>query len=151
MGEMLGVSTEAAKQEIIKNANDTIKFVCVPDKAEKVSLTYGIYDKASGKVGKETTVSLRGNSDGSFVSDDIYFQDAETVVAYYYTVDGKKTLDTTVKDTVKSGDDTYSAYTKAEFKGRKVSLPGTVNGNGWNPSKESEQMTYKAMEYMPLL
>lgn len=143
MGEMLGVSTEAAKQEIIKKSNDTIKFVCVPDKAEKVSLTYGIYDKASGKVGKETTVSLRGNSDGSFVSDDIYFQDAETVVAYYYTVDGKKTLDTTVKDTVKSGDDTYSAYTKAEFKGRKVSLPGTVNGNGWNPSKESEQMTYK--------
>lgn len=143
MGGLLEMSTEAAKQEVISNKNDTIKFVCVPEKADKVSLTYGIYDKDTKTVGKTTTVSLTGRSDGSFISDDIYFRDAETIVAYYYTVDGVKTLDTTAKETVKAGDDEYSAYTKAEFKGRPVSLPGTVNGNGWDPAKESEQMTYQ--------
>lgn len=143
LGKLLKMSTEAAKQEVVTNANDTVKFVCTPKAAKAVSLTYGIYDKKTATIGKTTTVTLTGNSDGSFTSDDIYFRDAETVVAYYYTIDGVKTLDSTVKDTVKVGEDTYSAYTKAEFKGRKVSLPGTVNGNGWNPAKESEQMTYK--------
>lgn len=143
MGGLLEMSTEAAKQEVVTNANDTVKFVCSPESAKKVSLTYGIYDKAKGTVDKTKTVDLTGRSDGSFVSKDIYFRDAETVIAYYYTIDGVKTLDTSVKETVKAGEDTYSAYTKAEFKGRPVSLPGTVNGNGWDPAKESEQMKYQ--------
>ena len=143
MGGLLEMSTEAAKQEVVTNANDTVKFVCCPESAKKVSLTYGIYDKAKGTVDKTKTVDLTGRSDGSFVSKDIYFRDAETVIAYYYTIDGVKTLDKSVKETVKAGEDTYSAYTKAEFKGRPVSLPGTVNGNGWDPAKKSEQMTYQ--------
>ena len=142
MGALLQMNTEAAKQEVVRNANDTVKFICSPKSAQNVSLTYGIYDKAGASIGKTTTVTLNGKSDGSFVSDDIYFQDAETLVAYYYTIDGVKTLDDSNKDTAKIGNESYSIYRKEAFSGRTITLAGTVNGNGWSPSRSSEQMTY---------
>ena len=162
LGEMLGLATGAAKQEVIRNANDTLRFVCSPVissddsvsgdavsgntsvSINSVDLVYGVYDADSKEVKNPTTVSLKANKDGSFTSNNLYFGDAETTIAYYYKINGVKTLDDSAQKTVMDSEDTqWSAYVKPLFTGRYVSLPGTVNGNGWAPSKESEKLTYK--------
>lgn len=162
LGEMLGLATGAAKQEVIRNANDTLRFVCSPVVEDdgsvsgdsvsgntsvsinSVDLVYGVYDAAGKEVKNPTTVTLRKNNDGSFTSNNLYFGDAETTIAYYYKIDGKKTLDDSAQKTVTDSDSNdWSAYVKPLFTGRVVSLPGTVNNNGWNPARESELLTYK--------
>ncbi|MBD5464819.1 MAG: glycosidase [Lachnospiraceae bacterium] len=156
LGEMLGLATGAAKQEVIRNANDTLRFVCSPVIADddsvsgdsvsinSVDLVYGVYNATSKEVNNPTTVTLKANKDGSFTSNNLYFGDEETTVAYYYKIDEVKTLDDSAQETVTDSDDNqWSAYVKPSFEGRNVSLPGTVNANGWDPAKESEKLTYK--------
>ena len=143
VAELLGMVSEPAKQEVIYNGNDTLKFVCAPESAKEVTMTYGVYDEAKKTVADQKTVSLTKKVNGSFETDMLSFGDKAAKVAYYYTVDGVRTLDSSNADKVKAGEEEFSVYAKAEFKGRQISLPGTVNGNGWNPAKESETMTYK--------
>lgn len=162
LGEMLGLATGAAKQEVIWNANDTLRFVCSPVgtgggsvsgdsvsgntsvSTNSVDLVYGVYNATSKEVKDPITVTLKANKDGSFTSNNLYFGDAETTIAYYYKINGVKTLDDSAQKTVADAENNnWSAYVKPLFEGRVVTLPGTVNSNGWDPAKESELLTYK--------
>lgn len=147
LGEILGLSTAAAEQEVVHNPNDTLKFVCSPvsgNEVEKVDLVYGIYNDTTEKVADTKTVTLRKNRDGSFSSNLLYFGDKAQTIAYYYEIDGVKTLDEANENKVTDDEENeWSGYEKPLFSGRMVTLPGTVNNNGWNPAKEDVKLTYK--------
>ena len=144
VGKLLGMETEAPESGITKNGNDTYQFVFVPEKgADTASLVYGIYNEKTKKAEKLREVSLTKKSNGSFLSDQIYFGDAKTKVVYYYKLNGGKSQSLAGAKAIKVDGQDYAVFQKAAFHGRKISLPGTVNGNGWNPARASETMTYK--------
>lgn len=142
IGELLGMETTPPENKVVYNGNDTVQFVCAAGKeAKSVFLVYGVYNGTEIK--DEQKVLLQGKSNGTFTSDNLYFGDDEANIAYYYVIDDKDVLDTKNEDKLNINGKEYSSYTKSKFSGRKVSMPGTVNGNGWNPSRESEMMEYK--------
>ena len=140
-----------AAQGVVRNANDTVRFVYTPPAGENGSagtasaeLVYGVYDAAAREVKNPITAALSAKND-SFTSEDLYFGDAETTIAFYYVVDGEKILDSSAQEqpVTDSSECEWSVYVKPSFTGRIVSLPGTVNNNNWNPERESEMFTYK--------
>lgn len=144
LGGLLNMETEVPESGITKNGNDTYQFVFVPEKAaDTASLVYGIYNEKTKKVEKLKEASLTRKSNGSFVSDQIYFGDAKAKVLYYYKLNGGKSQSLAGAKAMKVDGQNYAVFQKEAFHGRTISLPGTVNGNGWNPAKESETMTYK--------
>lgn len=141
VGELLGMDTGSVKQQVKANDNGTLTFVCVPEEGTSaVDLVYGIYENEEVK--NPTTVSLTKNRDGSFTSTALFLGDAAATVAYYYVIDSKNKKDSANTQFITIDGKDWSTIKKAEFTGRMVTLPGTVNGNGWSPAKESEKFTY---------
>ena len=140
VGELLNMMTGAAKQEVAVNDDGTVKFVCSPEAATTVSVTYAVYDGTA--LGEIETAVLTEQKDGSFQLDNVDFGEEEVKIAYFYTIDGERTLDSSTEEKVTVDEEEYSLYTKVKFTGKMVTLPGTVNANGWSPSKESEKFSY---------
>ena len=137
VGELLGMKAAPPKMEVKDNANGTTTFVALAAEGANVTLYYG--NKADGKAGlKAAAMSYVGN--GKYESEAMYFGDAALDMIYYYDIDGARTLDGSNPTVTISGED-YSNYTRDEFTGRLVCVPGTFPGPSWDAA--SNAMTYK--------
>ncbi|MCD8326964.1 MAG: Ig-like domain-containing protein [Lachnospiraceae bacterium] len=143
VAELLGMATAPAEMEVTDNANGTTAFTALADSGSTVVLVYG--DKSEVEANGEsamTSVTLTESSSeaGVYESDDIYFGDDALDIVYYYLVNGSKVLDSSNATVSVNGTD-YSNYTRAEFTGRVVTVPGTFPGNSWDAA--SNYATYQ--------
>ena len=136
VGELLGMQAPPAEMKVVDNANGTTTFIAVAEDGQSVKLNY--CDRAD--TAKVTTVDLGKAKDGAAKSGDLFLGDNALDILYWYEIDGVRTLDgsnpTVVVDSAE-----YSNYTRAEFTGRVVTVPGTFPGPNWDPA--SNVMTYE--------
>ena len=129
-----------AKMDIINGKTGTTKFVAVADKNKNVVLKYGVKSEVEAK-GEAALASVNMTADkkNSYVSPELYFGDAVLDYVFFFEVDGNRILNDK-QETVTIGGKEYSRYTREEFKGRVVNVPGSFPGASWDTT--SHQMTY---------
>lgn len=141
VAEKLGYQSEPAKAQVKDNANGTTEFIIPGKSSDKISLTYA--PKESPEKTEKVTLTAEKNSDGdfsgSFSSGKLYFGDGKLDYVYYYTVNGKRTLDSSA-ETVTIDDKKYSEYTRDEFDGRTINVAGSLPGPSWDAA--SNEMSY---------
>lgn len=138
----LGMQAEKAVSKVQDNANGTTTFLTtLANKGDKVQLVYA----PKADLAKKTTVTMKegknskGNFDGTFVSDAIYFGDDALDYVFYYVINDKVTLDDS-SEVVEIDGASYSSYTRKKFTGRLITVPGTFPGKSW--VETSNVMTY---------
>ncbi len=141
VAQVLGLEIAAKEFSVSQNANGTTKFV-LPDEEGKGATLY--YAKKSDVEEKGTSaftsVDFTVNNKQSVVND-LFLGDAADDFVYYIEQDGKKLSVSTEDGTTAINGTDYNVYHKDAFEGRMVTVPGTLGGNGWTPSKD--QMTYE--------
>ena len=138
----LGMQAEKAVSKVQDNANGTTTFITtMANEGDKVQLVYA----PKANVTEQTTVTMKegknskGNFDGTFVSDAIYFGDDALDYVFYYVINDKRTLDDAA-EVVEVDSVSYSRYTRGKFTGRLITVPGTFPGKSW--AETSNEMTY---------
>ena len=138
---MLGMEAAPPEMEVVNNANGTTTFTALGEDGAAVTLYYAY--KAEAEASGEaafTEVKMPEVANGVSRSDALFLGDDALDIVYYYVIDGVRTTDSS-NPTVKIGDVEYSNYTRAEFKGRLVAVPGTFPGPSWDAA--SNVMTYE--------
>ena len=142
VAQMLGFEAVPVEAEVKDNTNGTTTFVMAAGENDEVRLYYA--DKDSPDDFKEAAMTKgtdsNGNFNGSYQSDALFLGDGALDYIYYYTVNGTRTLDSSRPETEVNGE-TYSNYTRDEFAGRLVCVPGTFPGPSWDAA--SNEMTYE--------
>ena len=139
---VLGLIEAPAEMEVVDGDRGTTTFVAITDAGKEVTLYYGKKSEveANGTSAlKSVKMTEKADDKGVYVSEDFYFGDAALDYVFYYDVAGERTLDG-AKETVTIGGKDYSNYTRPEFTGRKVNLPGSFPDKSWDAG--SHQMTY---------
>lgn len=142
VAQMLGFEAVPVEAEVKDNTNGTTTFVMAAGENDEVRLYYA--DKDSPNDFKEAAMTKgtdsNGNFNGSYQTDALFLGDGALDYIYYYTVNGTRTLDPSRPETEVNGE-TYSNYTRDEFAGRLVCVPGTFPGPSWDAA--SNEMTYE--------
>ena len=137
----LGMKAEPPKMEVKDLANGCVDFIALADSGKTVKLVYG--NKADVKAdGKDalTTVAMTEGENGTYVLPEAFWLGDDALdIVYYYDVEGTRTLDGSNPTVTVDGAD-YSNYTRNEFTGRTVNVPGTFPGPSWDAA--SNEMTY---------
>ena len=137
----LGMEAEPAKMEVKQTSNGSIDFIALADADKNVKLVYGNKEEVKDKGADAlTSVAMSESEDGVYVLDEVlWLGDDAAEIVYYYDVDGTRTLDgSNPTETVNGAN--YSVYSKEEFTGRTVNVPGTFPGPSWDAA--SNEMTY---------
>ncbi len=133
--EKLGMQTAPAESSVTTNANGTTKFVTTvaENETDSVQLVYANRNNPSEfkKIPLQKGIAGNGKFNGTFATSDVFFGDDAVDIIYYYEVNGKKVLDTSIKPITEDG---YSRYTRDKFTGRQVYVPGTFTDPAWNPA-----------------
>lgn len=140
--ELLGITPSVVKPSVKLNDHGNLVFTAAEEDGKTVKLYYLTkkdLNKDSSKAFTEVAMTAKGN--GKYVSDEIWTFDDASDIYYYYTVDGAETVDDDASTSTISGK-TVETYSKEEYKGTKVCVPGTLStGEGsWAP--DSNYMTY---------
>ena len=140
VAKRLHMNVRPSGMEVIANLNGTNTFVVPAQDGASVVLYYA--DKteveAKGVSALNKTVAATANG-GVARFDSIWLGDAAKDVVYYYDIAGNRVIDEATAVTV--GDASYSVYTKSEYTGRDVYVPGTFPGPSWDAG--SNKMTYE--------
>ncbi len=135
VAEILGVEVSHVKASVNQNPNGTTLFTCPASEGSKVTVT--VINAADTKDVKTQELNYAGNNkfQGS-----IFLGDAAGDFDFIFTINEKEVVPDGF-ETVKVSDKSYAVYSKDEFKGRNVYVPGTLPGPSWDAG--SNKMTYK--------
>ena len=134
-------STKPVAEKATDNIDGTTIFTTIVEgNPEKVQVAYAAKADVEEK-GEDafTTVDMTADAavNNAYNSDSIYFGDDKLDICYYFIVNGeKKAVPEDGKTTVNGVE--CLEYTRDEFKGRKLTVPGTLVDDGaagtWDPS-----------------
>ena len=135
VAEILGVEVSHVKASVNQNPNGTTLFTCPASEGSKVTVT--VINAADTKDVKTQELKFAGNNkfQGS-----LFLGDAAGDFDFIFTIDEKEVVPDGF-NTASLSDKTYAVYSKDEFKGRNVYVPGTLPGPSWDAG--SNKMTYK--------
>lgn len=137
----LGMKTAPAKMEVTDNVNGSATFTALADAGKKVTLYYGAKSEVETRGAAALTAeTMTEEKSGTYRSKAMYLGDEALDIVYYYDIEGNRTLDGSNPTVTIAGMD-YSNYTRAQFTGRLVCVPGTFPGPSWDAA--GNIMTYR--------
>lgn len=137
----LHMDVAVIKPSVNDQKDGRTSFVMSASAGATVNLVYGETEKVkTDGTSALKKLSMKENDGGKYVSENIFLGDAAIDLVYYYEVNGVRTVFDTMP-CVSIDSDNYMNYTRAEFKGRIVNVPGSFPGPSWDAA--SNQMTYQ--------